>query len=181
MLINAKRSCLLVVDIQEKLVPAVHGHQTLIENCRWLLEVADIIGVPVLTSEQYPQGLGGTVEPINALIPAAGKMSKTHFSCAADAGCRDKIDASGREQVIIVGMEAHVCVLQTALELNAQGKEVFVVADAVASRSPEDKSLALERMRQCGLQIVSREMVAFEWMEKSGTETFKTISMNYLR
>lgn len=181
MLINAKRSCLLVVDIQGKLVPAVHDHETLISHCQWLLEIAAIIGVPVLTSEQYPQGLGGTVAAIDSLVPAEGKMSKVHFSCAADAQCLAKINSTGRDQVIIVGMEAHVCVQQTALQLKAEGKEVFVVADAVGSRNPEDKALALERMRQNGLQIVSREMVAFEWMEKSGTDSFRQISKNYLR
>ena len=181
MLIKANNSCLLVVDIQEKLVPAVHENQELIKASKWLIEIANIIGVPVLTSEQYPKGLGGTIKEIDQLISNEGKMDKLHFSCGSDASCLNKIASTDCDQVIIIGMEAHVCVLQTAIELKTKGKDVFVVADAVSSRDPSDKALALERMRQNGLQIVSREMVAFEWMEKSGTDTFKKISMEYLR
>ncbi|OMH32851.1 hydrolase [Motiliproteus sp. MSK22-1] len=181
MLIKANNSCLLVVDIQEKLVPAVHENQQLIQASKWLIEVANIIGVPVLTSEQYPKGLGGTVAEIDQLVSDEGKMDKLHFSCGSDSDCLKKILSTARDQVVIVGMEAHVCVLQTAMELNSKGKDVFIVADAVSSRNPSDKQLALERMRQNGLQIVSREMVAFEWMEKSGTDIFRKISTEYLR
>ncbi len=181
MLINEKQSCLLVVDIQDKLVPAVHQHRQLVDNSKWLIEVAQIIGVPILTSEQYPRGLGGTIAEIDQLVPAEGKMEKVHFSCAADRSCLEKIQATERQQVVIIGMEAHVCVMQTALQLQMAGKQVFVVADAVASRNPVDKEYALQRMRQNGLQIVTREMVAFEWMEKSATETFRRISRDYLR
>ncbi len=181
MLIDTRRSCLLVVDIQQKLVPAIAEAELLVKNARWLIEIAGIVDVPVLTSEQYPQGLGHTIDELDGLLPDKGKMEKLHFSCAADSSCLAKIQSTNCDQIVIIGMETHVCVLQTAMQLKAAGKEVFVVADAVSSRSLADKELALARMRQNGLQIVSREMVAFEWMEKSGTETFRKISKEYLR
>lgn len=108
-------------------------------------------------------------------------LEKLHFSCSADPGCTATLDALGRGQVVIIGMEAHVCVLQTALGLRQQGKDVFVVADAVSSRDPEDKALALARMGQAGVWVVSREMVVFEWLHCAGTDTFREISQNYLR
>ncbi|HEY5717018.1 MAG TPA: hydrolase [Motiliproteus sp.] len=181
MLIDPQRACLLLIDIQEKLVPAVADNQILIANSRWLLEVARILDIPILVSEQYPQGLGHTVAELNEFCRTDNTLTKQHFSCTADDQCLAQINASCREQVVLIGMEAHVCVLQTALGLLQQGKEVFVVADTVGSRNPADKHLGIERMRQCGAQIVSREMVAFEWMQRSGTDQFKTISKHYLR
>jgi nicotinamidase-related amidase len=181
MLIKASESCLLVVDIQEKLVPAIPDHQQLIGNAEWLLKIASILDIPVLASEQYPAGLGGTIPAIDKLLPPNSKIEKLHFSCAADLSCAQRIDEQKREQMVIIGMEAHVCVLQTALLLKQQGKQVFVVADTVSSRSAEDKTLALRRMENAGVVIVSKEMVAFEWMEQSGTDTFRQISKNFLR
>ena len=108
-------------------------------------------------------------------------MEKTHFSCVAERECMRRIDACGREQLVVIGTEAHVCVLQTALDLRATGKEVYLVADGVSSRSPRDAELALERMRAAGVRIVSREMVAFEWLHQAGTDTFREISREFLR
>ena len=108
-------------------------------------------------------------------------MTKTHFSCAAERDCMRRIDAIGREQIVVIGAEAHVCVLQTTLDLRAAGKEVYLVADAVSSRSPRDVELALERMRADGVRIVSREMVVFEWLHQSGDDRFRAISREFLR
>lgn len=181
MLIYPNSSCLLVIDIQDKLVPAVHESKALINNTRWLIEVAQLVNVPVLTSEQYPQGLGGTVTELKEVLPEDGFMEKQHFSCMADNACNKKINSLRPNQIIIAGMEAHVCVLQTAIQLKQQAREVYVVADCVSSRNPEDKAMALERMRQCGIHIVTREMVGFEWIQQSGTPEFKTFSTQYLR
>lgn len=105
---------------------------------------------------------------------------KLHFSCVA-AKCLDGLPGSERPQVVVAGTESHVCVLQTVLDLRAQGKEVFVVADAVGSRKPTDKELALARMRGHGVQIVSREMVAFEWLKRAGTDEFRAVSQEFLK
>ncbi len=181
MLIHPNKSCLLIVDIQDNLIPAIHEGETLVENTRWLTEIALKLDVPVLTSEQYPQGLGHTTPALTDILPKEGFMEKVHFSCMSEPECNEKINAIRPNQVVVVGMESHVCVMQTAIQLKQQAREVYVVADCVSSRNPRDKELALERMRGCGIHIVSREMVAFEWLQKAGTDTFREISKNYLR
>ncbi|WP_415903854.1 hydrolase [Neptuniibacter sp. QD48_55] len=181
MLIHPNKSCLLIIDIQDKLVPAIHKKDELVENTIWLTAIANKLNIPILTSEQYPKGLGHTIPELAELIPAEGIMEKEFFSCMSEPACNEKINSIRPNQVIIAGMEAHVCVLQTALQLKQQAREVYVVADCVSSRSPEDKELALDRMRHAGIHVVSREMVAFEWMQKSGTDEFRDISKNFLR
>lgn len=181
MLIYPNSSCLLVVDIQEKLAPAIHEGDAVIANVRWLAEVAKLANVPILTTEQYPKGLGPTVAELQDVLPKEGFMEKMHFSCMAEPHCNEKINSIKPNQVIIVGMEAHVCVLQTAIQIKQQAREVFVVADGVSSRNPADKAMALERMRHCGIHIVTKEMVGFEWIQTSGTDQFREFSQNYLR
>jgi nicotinamidase-related amidase len=178
---RAETSCLLVVDFQERLMPAIHDAERIVAHGTWLIQIAQRLAVPALASEQYPKGLGHTVAAIRDLLPAEAFMEKIHFSCAADRDCMRRIDALEREQIVVIGAEAHVCVLQTALGLRAAGKEVYLVADAVSSRSPRDVELALARMRAEGVRIVSREMVAFEWLHQAGTDTFRAISREFLR
>jgi len=181
MLMRVATSGLLVVDFQERLMPAIDDADRIVANGAWLIQIAQRLGVPVLASEQYPQGLGHTVAAIREWLPAEAFMEKRHFSCAADQNCMRRIDALNREQIVVIGAEAHVCVLQTALGLQAIGKEVYLVADAVSSRSPRDVELALERMRAEGVRVVSREMVVFEWLHQAGTEQFRAISREFLR
>ena len=181
MLIEREASCLLVVDIQERLVPAIHEGERVVDETAWLMRVAGELGVPILLSEQYPKGLGPTVEPLRQLAAPGDIVEKVHFSCAEAPECRRRLDDLDRPQVVIAGIEAHVCVLQTALGLAAAGRIVHVVDGAVSSRRPRDKELGLERMRAGGVQVVSREMVAFEWLGRAGTDTFRRISKQYLR
>lgn len=180
MLMNANESGLLVVDVQERLCPAVDDWQRILDRVIWLVRLARRLQVPVMASEQYPKGLGPTHPDLLAELPAGVMGEKLHFSCAAE-GCLEPFAASRRSQLVICGMEAHVCVLQTVLEFAGQGRSVFVVADAVTSRNPQDKALALERMRRHGVDIVSAEMVAFEWLRKAGTDQFREISREFLR
>jgi nicotinamidase-related amidase len=181
MLIHPHKSCLLIVDIQEKLAPAIHESEEVIRNTRWLAEIAQKLNVPVLISEQYPQGIGHTVPEIAELVPKEDVLEKVHFSCMSEPACNERINKLRPNQVVVVGTESHVCVMQTAIQLKQQAREVYVVEDCVSSRNPKDKELALARMRQCGIYVVSREMVAFEWLQKAGTDTFRDISKNYLR
>lgn len=181
MLIHPNKSCLLIIDIQEKLVPAVAEHETLISNTCWIAEIAQLLNIPILGSEQYPQGLGHTLPEISSFIPSEGMMEKMHFSCMSDPECNKTINAIRPNQVVIAGMEAHVCVMQTAIQLKQQAREVYVLADCISSRNLADKELAIERMRQCGIYVVSKEMVAFEWMQRSGTDEFKMISKRFIR
>ncbi len=176
MLITADQSCLLIVDVQAKLAPAVEGCERVIANCAMLMQVAARMQVAVLVSEQYPEGLGPTVPELAKLAPAGALMAKEHFSCMGDAGCSGRIQGLERSQIIIAGMESHVCVLQTAFGLIHEGREIFIVADAVSSRSTEDRRLALERLRDGGASIVTTEMVLFEWVGRAGTPEFKELS-----
>lgn len=180
MLLKAEHSLLLVVDVQKRLIPAIDDGQTVLDNTLWLTRLAQRLAVPVLATLQYPQGLGGLLPELAALLPAEALVEKRHFSAVAD-GCLEQLPDFARHQVVLTGIEAHVCVLQTALDLLARGKEVFVVAEAVGSRRSGDKTLALERLCQQGVQIVSREMVAFEWLYQAGTDLFRTVSREFIR
>lgn len=181
MLVEANRSCLLVVDMQEKLLPAIADTHIVLSNSIWLVRAAIRLSVSILVSEQYPKGLGSTVPELNTFLTNSPVMEKTHFSCTAEPPCRERIMASGREQIIITGIEAHVCVLQTALGLLEMEKEVYVVADSIGSRQTYDKELAIARMRAAGIQVVSREMVVFEWLQQSNTPLFREVSREFLR
>lgn len=181
MLIQSDNSCLLVVDIQEKLAPAIADHETLVNNACWLTDIANRLHIPVLASEQYPQGLGETLEPLRQRIPREQTFSKLSFACSDDEIGAEALQSLRSEQVIIIGIEAHVCVLQTALRLKQQGRTVFVVSDCIGSRNPDDKLAAIERLRDNGVHIVTREMVAFEWLRKAGDDRFRQISREFLR
>ncbi|MBK9114332.1 MAG: isochorismatase family protein [Betaproteobacteria bacterium] len=180
MLIDAERSTLLVVDLQEKMVPALADGATVVANARWLIGVARKVGVPVAGVAQYPQGLGPLVPEIAELLAADAVAAKTRFSCVA-AGCLAGLPGAERAQFVLAGAETHVCVLQSALELVEDGKEVFVVADAVGSRRAFDRDVALWRMREEGVRIVTREMVAFEWLGEAGTALFRDVNREFLR
>lgn len=179
-LIRAETSALLIVDVQARLLPAIHDGQRVLANCVWLAQVAQRLGVPVIASEQYPQGLGHTAPELAAVLPPEGVRNKVHFSCVADA-CFEDLPAWHRPQIIVAGTEAHVCVLQTVLDLAARGTKVFVVADAIGSRRTEDRDLAIARFRQHGIDVVSREMVAFEWLHRAATDVFRAVSREFIR
>jgi len=180
MLLRASDSTLLVIDVQERLLPAIHGGEDVLRNVEWMVRVAGRLDVPVLATEQYPQGLGPTHPELAALLPAGAVAAKTHFSGVA-AGCLADRPAFARRQLVLCGVEAHVCVLQTALELRALGREVYVVDEAVGSRREADRALALARLRAHGVDVVSREMAAFEWLHAAGTPRFRELSREFLR
>lgn len=176
MLIVREHSLFLLVDVQERLVPAMAEATAVLANCGLLLKAADRLRVPVLASEQYPKGLGPTVPELRDLLPADSVLVKTSFACGADPVIAGRLSTSGRGQVVVAGIEAHVCVLQTALALRAVGREVFVVADATASRRPESKTVALDRLRANAVEVVTAEMVVFEWLGRAATEEFRELS-----
>lgn len=180
MLIDAQRSLLLLIDLQERLAPAIDQMEQVAHNSLWLLRLAQRLSVPVAATVQYPRGLGAMLPELAAHLVPGTIVEKIHFSAVAD-GCLAQLAEMGRPQIILAGTEAHVCVLQTAIDLRSMGKEVFVVADAVGSRRAENRLLALERLRQEGCRIVSREMVAYEWLHRAGTELFREINRDFLR
>lgn len=177
MLIDAARSSLLIVDVQENLAPVMAEPRPLYRNCTLLLRGAGILGLPVTVSEQYPRGLGPTMGELVAVLPeGTPRMEKLDFSCAADAAILARLRGLERPQVVVAGIEAHICVTQTALGLAAAGFSPFVVADACSSRVMANHQLALERLRGAGIGIVSTEMVLFEWLGRAGSAQFKEIS-----
>lgn len=179
-LLSTERSVLLVVDVQERLHPAIHESDRVLAECLWLVRLAHRLGVPVLASEQYPEGLGHTVPALAAELPPGVVRTKRHFSCVSDR-CFEDLPAWSRPQFVVCGTEAHVCVFQSAVELRLAGREVYVVEEAVSSRVPRSKALALERMRAHGIEIVTREMVGFEWLHRAGDDRFRTVLREFLR
>jgi len=180
MLIDRHRCALLVIDIQERLLPHIDDGQAVLDHAVWLVKIAQRLSVPTMVSEQYPKGIGPTVAVLREQTFAGAIGEKLHFSCVA-AKCLDGLPGAERAQIIVTGIESHVCVLQTVLDLRRQGKDVFVVADAVGSRRAADKELALARMRAEGAHIVSREMVVFEWLRQAGTDEFRQISREFIK
>ena len=179
MLLDRARTQLLVVDVQDRLLPAMTGGEWMLSNCVVLMQAAQRLGIPVTISEQYRKGLGATVLRLADIRGSAPVLEKMHFSCAADAGIGGRVRelaSEGRSQLVICGIEAHVCVLQSALGFVGGGLEVFVVADAVASRKAESVEIARARMGAAGVAVVTTEMAVFEWLHVAGTPEFKDLS-----
>ncbi|GGW62942.1 hydrolase [Alishewanella tabrizica] len=181
MLIQAQQSQVLLIDIQSRLAPAIFDHAAVSQAAAWVLQVASLCEVPVMATEHYPKGLGHTLPALAELIPSTAIYEKIHFSALREATIANALAQAQRSQVIVLGTEAHVCVLQTVMDLLAAKYQVFVVSEATGSRTPENKQLAFSRMQQAGAQIVSQEMLAFEWLEKAGTELFRQISKGWIR
>lgn len=175
MLIRSDESCLIVIDMQERLVPAMQAPARTIRNARILVTAARRLEVPTLLTEQYPKGLGRTVPELAKAAEGMPVLEKMHFSCMEDQGFAEAFRALGRKQAIIAGMEAHICVMQTAANLMEAGYEVFVVTDATSSRTLESEKACLDRLNACGAGIVTTEMVVFEWLGAAGTEAFKEL------
>jgi nicotinamidase-related amidase len=174
-LLSRDDSRLLVVDVQEKLLPLIPAAAQMVANCRKLIDGARILGVPVSVTEQYPKGLGRTTPELAEHLPAAGE--KLRFSSAEVLGwgfAGD--DPAAPQKIVVCGIEAHVCVQQTVLDLISFGYRVYVPADAVASRGELDWQFALDRMSTSGAVITTTESVLFEWCEIAGTPEFKEIS-----
>lgn len=179
MLLRAATSQLLIVDVQERLLPAMADGERVTHGCRVLLEAAAELGVPATISEQYPKGLGATAATVLEKAGETAVMPKTAFSCADDPDLRELLDgrrAMGRHQVVVAGLEAHVCVLQSSLGLRAAGFEVACVTDAVASRASTSVETAKARMLHAGITLATIEMVLFEWLAAAGTPAFKKLS-----
>ena len=175
---DATQSVLLVLDLQQGVGEAMPNKvlNRVILNAALLAHSADLLGVPVLHTEHNPQALGATHTTITAALPRSTMgFSKTTFSCCEAQGFRQALGATQRRQAVLLGMEAHIGVLQSALDLRALGLEVCVVEDATCSRRLENYHNALDRLRQAGVQVVSAESVVFEWLGDASHEHFKTI------
>ena len=178
-LCRSSDSLLLLIDMQERLAQAVPAEDfnAAAGQAAILLQTASHLEIPVLATEQYPQGLGSTVAALRTCLPAdTTAMSKTGFSCCAADGFTEQLAAQQRRQVILAGMETHICVLQTAFELQHRGYQVYVVEDACCARSPQRTHNGIERMRQAGITVTHSESVLFEWLRDASHPQFKTVS-----
>ncbi len=177
MLLEAGKASLLIVDAQERLLPAMHEPERVVAKTGIVLQAAQTLGVPVTISEHYPKGLGRTVPALQSNV--ATVLEKTAFSCWRDDGLKAHLVGmhdSGRPQVIVCGVEAHICAMQSCIDLAQAGFAVFAVADAMTSRKPESATLAFDRLRMTGVQVVNTEMVVFELLENAKRAEFKGLS-----
>lgn len=166
-------SFLLLIDVQEKLAPHVEGHERLIARAGALARAAKLLGVPVLASEHCPDRIGRTVPQLRSLVGEDAIVSKVHFSCADEASCLARFNVLGRRQVVIAGIEAHVCVMQTALGLRERGYEPFLVEDAVGSQRAQDRAAGLQRIAAAGCSSATTEMAIFEWLHRADDVRFR--------
>ncbi len=173
-LLAASSSRLVVVDVQEKLLAAMPARSRVVDRCRRLLLTAQALGVPAFATEQYPRGLGPTAPELAEFFSPIPE--KLDFSAAECLGWPTaSADETGRDQVVVCGLESHVCVLQTTFDLLARGYRLYVAVDAIDSRHAEDRDIALRRLESAGATLVTSEMVLFEWCERAGTPEFQQI------
>jgi nicotinamidase-related amidase len=175
-ILDKNNTVLVVVDIQEKLAPAMKKRQKVTDNCIHLIEAARLLNIPIVVTEQYSKGLGPTISEIKDALPDYEPLEKVTFDCCRGEGFLEKVASLNKTQIILTGMETHVCVLQTCLSLLKEGYTVHLAGDAVCSRKKEDYLAGREMMRDAGAVINCTETVLFQLLEKAGTPEFKAIS-----
>ncbi|NJN67215.1 MAG: hydrolase [Chloroflexaceae bacterium] len=166
---------LLIIDVQGNLAQAMDQKETLFANLTTLIRGAHVLELPIILTEQYPKGLGPTIPEIADLLPGIQPISKVAFSCCGEERFMQALTALNRSQVLVAGIEAHVCVYQTAADLLRRGYEVEIVTDAVSSRTASNRDTGLARMKDCGARLTSVEMALFELMKVAGGDQFKAI------
>ena len=175
-MIDLKNCCLVVVDVQGKLAQLMYDNQTLFKNIEILIKAARALSIPVIWCQQVPEALGPTIPQIAEFLSGDQPINKSSFSCCGDEQFIDRLNTLNRSNIILCGIETHVCIYQTALDLLAKGKHVTVVADAVSSRTLENKQLALNRMKLKGVDISSVEMTLFELLGTAKHPQFRDIA-----
>jgi nicotinamidase-related amidase len=170
------RSVLVVVDMQERFRDLIHGVDQVLNGSTRLIRFFQQLNAPILVTEHYSRGLGVTVSELRNLFHPLKPLEKIHFSCAADDGFKNALADTGRDQIILCGIEAHVCIYQTAADLMRQGKQVVVIVDAVSSCTAANRQIGLNRMSEMGVQSMGVQMLMFELLHKAGTSDFKTVS-----
>lgn len=166
----------LVIDIQERLLPVIHEKESFLKNCTILIQGLQILEIPLLVTQQYTKGLGETVQEIASLITDFSPIEKRDFSCCGEPGFMAQLSQTGAKNIVICGIESHVCVLQTALDLKESGFNPIIVMDATSSRHPKSVELVKERFRFEGIIMTSTESILFELTRTSAIPEFKAIS-----
>ena len=175
-MLNEEKTALIMIDVQEKLLNVMHGKEALLENMQKIAKSADALGIPIIWTEQNPKGIGPTVPEIKDLMPGhIQPVIKFSFSCCSNEAFMDLIKGSKRTQFLMAGIETHVCVYQTSMDLLGLGYEVEVLSDAVSSRTLENKKIGLKKMRDSGVRLTSVETAIFELLKDARHEKFKDI------
>ena len=170
------RTALVVIDIQERFRNLIHDQPRLLKSCDRLIRAFNELDLPLLATEHYSRGLGVTMPEIRSVLGDARPLEKIHFSCDGDPGFRKALDGLNRDQIVLCGIETHVCVYQTARDLMDRGKQVTIAADAVSSRHAADRRIGIEHMRRIGVQVMNVEMILFEILREAKTADFKAIA-----
>ncbi len=171
-----ERTALLIIDMQEKFRSLIVDMRAVMAGCSRLIRFCDRLGIPTLVTEHYPTGLGPTVPELRHLFASFTALEKITFSCGDNAEFQAALDALQCDQVILCGIEAHVCVYQTAYDLLAQGRQVFAAADAISSRRRQDREIGLARMGRLGANLMSAEMIMFEILRRAKTADFQAVA-----
>ena len=174
-LLSVEDSVLMVIDMQGNLYESMQEKAFLLENIQKLIRGMQVFDIPVIVTEQIPEKLGPTIEPLTSLLPDARRISKSDFSCCGDEKIMKALKAVERQQVLLCGIETHVCVYQTAVDLLGFGYDVHLVADAVSSRTVLNREIGIEKMRDEGARLASTEMVLFELIRSADDPKFKDI------
>ena len=180
MKILPSNSTLLVIDVQEKLLPKIHENQEVLKNVNWTVDLARIIDIPILLTEHCPAKIGTTPADLREKFETTEIIEKTYFSAVRQGNLLDKIQKE-RNQIIVVGTEAHICVQQTVLDLLELDYQIFIIDTGVGTRNSNDKERALERMKQNGAEIITPDMLAFEWLEKAETQLFREVLHKFIK
>ena len=174
-MLRSDKACLVIVDVQGRLATLMHQREEFFANLVKIIKGVRVLGLPVLWNEQLPDKLGETIPEIKAILKNMALLVKNTFSCCGNQGFSEQLTGLGRKQVLLVGMETHVCVYQTAVDLLGEGFEVHLVADAVSSRTLENKQIGIGAMRDLGARVTSVEMALFEMLQVAEGEKFKQI------
>ena len=175
-MLNIEKTALIIIDVQEKLSRVMHEKEKLFENLQKLIKGVQILSIPIVVTEQNPNGLGPTVSEIAPLLTDTKAVTKFSFSCCGEEPFLRKIEKLNRKQILLTGIETHVCVYQTAVDLIEAGYEVHTVVDCVSSRTTENKTLALDKMKSEGARLTSVEIVLFELLKTAANPKFKELS-----
>jgi len=175
-MLTDERTCLVLIDVQEKLARVMHESEKMIANCTILLQIARTLNIPILWCQQSPQALGLTVEPLLTHLEGIAPIDKISFSCCGQPDFLLHLERQAITTAILCGIESHVCVFQTAMDLIQKGLDVHIIADAVTSRTPENKQIGLGRMATAGAVISSTEMLLFELLGTARHDSFRTLS-----
>lgn len=175
-MLTTDNTVLIVIDIQDRMVRVMHSKERLLQNLVKLIKGAQVLDIPIILTEQYPAGLGSTLPEINELLPDIQPIEKLCFNCCDEERFRQELETLNRQQVLIAGIEAHICVYQTSMSLLQSGYEVQVVVDCIASRELENKEVCLTKMSHAGISPTTTEMALFELLKVAKGEKFKQIS-----